>query len=183
MKLTKEENQKIVLGSLMLIGLVYGYFSFLLAPLEKDKQVLNKTIDSLPPKVTAARGQIEVAKAAERDAPKHEAFVEQVASMMPEGAPLAWFPPRLRDFFKRSGVENATVRLNHEAEDKSLGGFRKMIWGVELPKTDFIAFAAALAAMENEEPLVEVRSLQIESIREEPDSTRVTLTVQSIAKP
>lgn len=183
MKLTKEENQKIVLGTLMLIGLVYGYFSFLLAPLDQDKKTLNKAIDSLPPKVSAARSQIELAKTAERDAPKHEAFVEQVASMMPEGAPIAWFPPRLRDFFKRAGLENAVVRLNHEEADKSLGGFRKMVWGVEIPKADFLAFGAALAELENEEPLLEVKNLQVESIREEPDSARVTLTIQNIAKP
>ena len=33
MKLTKDQTQKIALGALMMIGVVYSYFDFLLGPI------------------------------------------------------------------------------------------------------------------------------------------------------
>ena len=61
-------------------------------------------------------------------------------------------------------------------------GFRRLSWSIDLPKIDFVAFASALAQLENEEPLLEVVSLQIDTNREDSESQRALLTVNNLVK-
>ena len=49
MKLGKEEIQKIVLGSLMLVGIVYVYFNMLLGPLVQRPGIVRQSIVDLEP--------------------------------------------------------------------------------------------------------------------------------------
>ncbi len=100
--------------------------------------------------------------------------------MIPEGSPVAWFPPRVSDFFKARGVDKAAARLNSETPEKTMVGFRRLAWSVELVKIDFIPFATALAQLENEEPLLEIASIHIEAMREDAESQRVLLTLHNI---
>jgi hypothetical protein len=45
-----------------------------------------------------------------------------------------------------------------------------------------VPFASALAQLENEEPLVEIVSLQIDTSREDSESQRALLTVNNLVK-
>ena len=72
--------------------------------------------------------------------------------------------------------------MNNEFPEKELPGFRRLSWGIDLPRVDFVPFAAALAQLENEEPLVEVVSLQIDTSREDSESQRALLTVNNLVK-
>lgn len=182
MKLGKEEIQKIFLGSLLLIGLVYCYFQFLLTPLSKKHKATETAIDALQPKIAEAQEQIRKTQRMEAAAPEAIARMQQIAAMIPEGSPVAWFPPRVAEILKREGVEKAQTRMNAETPERELEGFRRMAWGVEVTKTAFVPFAQALADFENAEPLAEVVGLQIEAGREALGSQRVTLTVNNIVK-
>ena len=102
--------------------------------------------------------------------------------MIPEGSPVAWFPTRLGDFFKKQGMDKAVTRMNSEAADKNLPGFRRMSWTVDLPRVDFISFASAIAQLENEEPLIEIATLQIDTSREEVDSQHILITLNNLVK-
>ena len=55
MKLGKDEIQKLVLGGLMLIGLIYGYFSMLLGPLSTRQESARKKIIALGPQIAEAK--------------------------------------------------------------------------------------------------------------------------------
>ena len=180
MKVGKDEIQKIGLGVLLLLGLIYGYFSFLLTPLKQRQAAAQKSIKALVPEIATARTQIRTTQTLEEKAPAAQAIVAQVNAMIPEGSPVAWFPPRLGEFFKSHGIEKATTRLNNEISEKQLPGFRRLSWGVDLPKVDFVRFGRALADLENQEPLLEVSSLQIETGREDVQSQRALLTVNNI---
>jgi hypothetical protein len=72
--------------------------------------------------------------------------------------------------------------MNGEVADKELPGFRKLVWGVDLPKVDFVPFAEALAALENEEPLFEIGSLQIDASREEVGMQHALITLNNLVK-
>jgi len=182
MKLGKDEIQKLGLGILLLLGLIYGYFAFLLTPLKQRRAAAQKSIEALTPEIAAARSQIRATQTLEESAPAAQARVAQVNAMIPEGSPVAWFPPRLAEFFKSHGVDKTSTRLNNEVVEKQLSGFRRLSWGVDLPKVDFVRFAQALAELENEEPLLEVASLQLETGREDVQSQRALLTVNNIVK-
>lgn len=182
MKLGKDEIQKIVLGALMLVGIVYVYFSMLLGPLLQRQVAVQKSIVDLEPQIAAAQLQIKKTAAIEAAAPNATRTLAQVTAMIPEGSPVAWFPTRVGDFFKKQGMDKAVTRMNSEAEDKHLPGFRRMSWSVDLPKVDFISFASALAQLENEEPLIEIATLQIDISREEVDSQHALITLNNLVK-
>jgi hypothetical protein len=182
MKLDKEEIQKLVLGSLLFIGVVYSYFDLLLGPLTKRQELTAASVKALGPEIANAKAQIERAKVAEKDAANADLPMRQVMAMIPDGAPVAWFPTRMTDFFKKQGIEKSSTRMTGEGLEKELPGFRRISWGVDLPKVDFVPFARALAALENEEPLLEVSTLQIDAARDEIELQHVVLTLNNIVK-
>lgn len=182
MKFGKEEIQKIILGALMFSGVVYSYFFLLLGPLSKHQEALQKSVVALGPEIAAAKAQIQRTKELEAGAPLRMATMKQVTAIMPDGSPVAWFPPRMGEFFKKQGLEKSTTRLQSEAPDKEMIGFRRIAWSIDLPKAGFVAFATALATLENEDPLIEVTTLQFDCSREDVEAQHVVLIVTNIAK-
>jgi hypothetical protein len=182
MKLGKDEIQKLFLGGLMLIGLIYGYFSMLLGPLSTRQENARKSITALGPQIAEAKAQMRRTQELERNAPSATMNAQQVEAMIPEGSPVAWFPPRVAEFFKRQGVDKSATKLNNEFPEKDLPGFRRMSWGVDLPKVEFAPFAAALAALENEEPLLEITSMQLDASRDDVESQHALITVNNLVK-
>jgi hypothetical protein len=180
MKLGKEEIQKIVLGVLLFFGVIYSYFDLLLGPLVKHQEVATRSVQTLIPGIANAKSQIEKAKLAEKDAPKATMPMRQVQAMIPEGSPVAWFPTKIADFFKKRGIDRVSTRISGETVDKELPRFRKLSWGVDIPKVDFITFAQAMAALENEEPLIEISALQIDASRDDVETQHVFITVNNL---
>ncbi len=182
MKLGKDEIQKLVLGVLLFFGLVYSYFDLLLGPLSKQQAGSRQSIAALGPEISKAKAQIEKARQLEANAESAQIISRQVDAMIPEGSPVAWFPPRIADFFKKQGIDKALTRLNGEVPDKEIPGFRKLLWGVDLPKVEFVPLAEAVAALENEEPLFEIATLQIDASREDVESQRALITLSNLVK-
>jgi hypothetical protein len=182
MKLDKEEIQKIILGALMFFGVVYSYFNLLLGPLQKRGEAYQASVTALGPEIANAKAQIKKTRELEAAAPGRMATTHQVEAMIPEGSPVAWFPPRVTDFFKKQGLDKASTKLNSETVDKDMVGFRRMFWGIDLPKVGFVPFATAVAALENEEPLVEINNLQLDASREDIEMQHALITVSNIVK-
>ncbi len=182
MKLGREEVQKIILAGLIVFGVIYSYFNLLLGPLGKRQEATQKSVTALGPEIASAKAQIKRTQELEAAAPAKMATTRQVTSMMPEGSPVAWFPPRVGDFFKKQGLDKSSTKLNAEAFDKDMVGFRRMSWGIDLPKVGFTPFATAVAALENEEPLLEINSLQLDASREDVEMQHALLTVTNIVK-
>ena len=55
-KLKKEEIQKIVLGGLLALGVVYGFFDILYFPLKKREKAKRISIDALEPEIEGEDG-------------------------------------------------------------------------------------------------------------------------------
>ena len=182
MKLTKDQIQKIVLGGMMFCGVIYAYFEFLLGPQTAGRERALKAAAALEPQITAARGQIAKTKAIEEKGPEAQHLLDQVQSMIPEGSPIAWLPTKVADLFKREGVEKATPRILNEAPEKELIGFSKITWAVDVPRVGFMTFAAALSALENEEPLMEVQSIEIEATRGDIQNQRITFNLLNLVR-
>jgi hypothetical protein len=182
MKLGKEETQKLVLGVLMAIGVLYGYFDQLLGPTKRARASATKTLEALAPKMSEARAQVVRVDELKQRLPQAEATLKQIDSMIPEGAPVAWFPPAVAEYFKRHGIEKVATRMNSDSPDPDAPGFRKISWTVDIPKAQFIPLGQALAGFENGEPLVHIDSITIEPLREEPDHQRASLTISSLVR-
>lgn len=182
MKLAKEEIQKIVLGVLLFFGVIYSYFNLLLGPLSKRQEVATRSIQTLVPGIAGAKAQIEKVKQMQKDSGKATLPMRQVQAMIPDGAPVAWFPTRLAGFFKKHGLDKVSTRISGEVPDKELPHFRKIAWGVDIPKVEFVPFAQAVAALENEEPLLEISAIQIDASRDDVETEHVFLTVNNLVK-
>jgi hypothetical protein len=182
MKLGKEETQKLVLGGLLLVGLLYGYFTMLLGPLATQQAKAEKTIKELEPQIAEAKKQIRKTEDIKKEAPAAIGVLDQLKSKLPEGAPVAWFPPRMAEFFKRQGVDKSSTRLINEFPEKDLPGFRKLVWAVDLPKTEFVPLGIAIAALENEEPLLQITNVAVEAVKDDPQNQHTVLTVATFVK-
>ena len=183
MKFRKEDVQKLALGLLLAIGVVYGYFSLLLGPLKRQQKSTMTSLSALEPEIKKAQADLERVKQIQAEAPKATATMAQIDAMIPEGAPVAWFPTVMGDFFKKQGVEKITTRMSSEVTEKDLAGYRRINWGVDVPRVDCLRFAASLAELENQELLVEIQGLTIESLKEEPEAQHVLLTLNNIVRP
>lgn len=182
MKLGKEEIQKLTLGILMLIGLVYSYFDMLLFPTLKRQEAVAKNIVSLQPEIAKAREQIKRTQELEKAAPEKTSVVPQVEALIPDGAPVAWFPPRMGDLFKRQGIDKVAAKMNTDMPEKEAPGFKRILWTIDFPKVDFVGYAKALAVLENEEPLVTITSLSLEPSAEDVEWQRALISVNNLVK-
>ncbi len=182
MKLSKDQIQKIALGSMLFCGVIYSYFEFLLGPLSTGREQAIKDAEALVPKIAVARAQLAKTKTIEAKAPASQVILEQVKAMIPEGAPIAWVPTKLTELFKREGVEKSSARMVGEHSEKELTGYTKFAWAVELPRVEFLTFAKALSVLENSEPLMEVQTLEIEAGRDDAQFQRVSLTLYNIVR-
>ena len=180
MKLGKDEIKKLALSTLLLVGLLYCYFSMLLGPLSQREARVRQEIKALTPQIETAKKQIALTKTLEAQEPANNEVLDQIRGLIPEGAPVAWFPPRLADFFKRQGIEKCTARLTNELPLKDVPGFRKLVWSIDLPKVGFIPLAIALSGLENEDPLLEITNLQVESNSADPEYQHAVLTANTI---
>ena len=111
-KLTKDQIQKIVLSTLMMIGLIYCYFTFLIAGLNKADLGNANSIEGLDKDIAKAQSTIKRSSSVEESARSAEETLAQVNDMIPDGAPIAWFPPRMTAFFARHNVKGITTRSN-----------------------------------------------------------------------
>jgi hypothetical protein len=181
-KLKKEEIQKIVLGALLALGVVYGFFDILYFPLKKREKAKRVSIDALEPEIAASQAKIARIGEIEKAEPEARKIIDRIEAMMPEGSPVAWFPTLINDFFKGQRIEKVTTRLASEAPDKDIPSYKRVVWSIELPKTECVSFASSLAEFENEAMLVEIQGIVVETQPEEPAFQRVTLAVNNIVK-
>ncbi len=161
MKLDKEQGKKVILSAILLCALLYCYFNLLLGPLAANEVRAEKTMKELRPQIAAAKLQIKQTQAIEARAPVASETLEQIKGMIPDGAPVAWFPPRMAEFFKRQGIDKTATRQTGEQAAPDLAGFKKLTWTIDLPKVEFVPLAIAIAGLENEEPLLEVTGVSI----------------------
>jgi hypothetical protein len=182
MKLSKDQIQKAALGAMLFVGVTYSYFEFLLGPLSTGRENAKRDAAELTPKIAAARAQIAKTKAIEEKAPASKLVLDQVQAMIPQGSPVAWVPTDLAELFKREGVEKTSARMSGEPAEKELTGFGKCAWAVEIPSVEFTTFGKALAALENEEPLMEIQSMEIEAGRSDVQFQHVFLNLHNIVR-
>lgn len=182
MKLGKDEIQKMFLGVLLMIGLLYAYFTMLLGPLDTAEAAANSVIKDKGPMVEADKKIIKLAKERKAAADEADATLSQVNKLIPDGSPVAWFPPLIIEFFKRQGIEKCAVHRGDEGVDKNLTGFKELSWGLDISHVEVVPLAGAIATFENEHPLMEINSLQIESGKDNVQYQTARMNVGTVIK-
>ena len=183
-KFTKDQLQKIILSALMMVGLIYCYFTFLIAGLNKSDRDTAAAIEGLDKQIATAKSGVKRSASVEEQARSSEELLAQVNDMVPDGAPIAWFPPRMNTFFARHGVKGVTVRSAgiDAGPDAVMKDYRNANWTVDIPQVGATALGITVAGLENEEKLLEITRLQVSSQADAPEKQRVSLNLLTLLK-
>ena len=180
-KLSKDQIQKLLLSGMGFIVLVYVYFSFFLGPLNSSRDSMLNQINDLQTKVAGSKSELTKTANLEKQALTATTRFAALKALSPEGAPIAWFPPRIRTFFGNQGIDKVTARMEGSGsyKEKDLENWSRYTWIIDLPQADFASLGKAIAALENTEPLLSVMRLNVKALPEDPQFQQVTITANT----
>lgn len=180
-KFNKDQVQKIVLSAIGFVGLIYVYFTFFLGPLNKSRANADATIADLQSKIASSKSEMAKANSLEERAAVATGRFAALKAMSPEGAPIAWFPPRIKVLFANEDIEKVTVRLENSVPFKQpeMEEWSHYNWLMDLPQTDYATVGKAIAALENSEPLLAVTRITIKAVGDEPQFQQVSINATS----
>ncbi|HYJ07233.1 MAG TPA: hypothetical protein VEX43_19040 [Chthoniobacterales bacterium] len=181
LKLTKDQIQKLMLSTIGFIVLVYVYFSFFLGPLNRSRDSMLATINEVQGKIDSSKNEITKASNLEKQATTATTRFAALKALSPEGAPIAWFPPRMKTFFANQQMDKATARLENSVayKEADLANWMRHNWLIELPQADFSILGKAVAALENSEPLLSLTRVNIRALPDDQQFQQVTLTAST----
>jgi len=180
-KLSKDQIKKLLLSGMGFVVLIYVYFSFFLGPLNDSRDATLKQINELQDKVTNSKSELTKTAKLEKQAETATSRFAALKALSPEGAPIAWFPPRMKTFFANQEIDKATARLETSAayKETDLANWMRYTWLIEIPQADFASLGKAIASLENSEPLLSITRLTIKALPEDPQFQQVTITAST----
>jgi hypothetical protein len=179
--MSKDQIKKLMLSAMGFVVLIYVYFSFFLGPLNTSRDSMLSQITQLQDKVAGSKAELTKTAKLEKQAETATKRFAALKALSPEGAPIAWFPPRMKAFFANQEIDKATARLESSSayKESDLAGWMRYSWVIELPQTDFSTLGKALAALENAEPLMSVMRITIKALPEDPQFQQVSLNAST----
>lgn len=180
-KLSKDQIKKLMLSAMGFVVLIYVYFSFFLGPLNTSRNTMLGQIDEFQGKVSNSKNELTKTAKLEKQAETATTRFAALKALSPEGAPIAWFPPRMKAFFANQEIDKATARLETSAafKETDLESWMRYNWLLELPQADFATLGKAVAALENSEPLLSITRISIKALPEDPQFQQVTLSAST----
>jgi hypothetical protein len=180
-KLNKDQIQKICLSVLGFIALIYVYLHFFLGPLNKSRAAMTKNIADVQAKTISSKAEMKKTANLEIQAKEATGRYEALKATTADGAPIAWFPPKMRTFFGTQGIDKVTARLESSADFKQpeLSDWIKDMWAIELPQSEYGTLGEAFANLENTEPLLAIQHLVIHAVPDEPQYQQVSFLAQT----
>ena len=177
-KLKKDQVQKLALSAIGFVALIYVYFSFFLGPLNRSRDSMLVSTKDLQSKVAGSKNEMSKASNLERQATTATTRFAALKALSPEGAPIAWFPPRMKAFFGAQQIDKVTARLESSAayKETDLSGWMRYNWIIDLPQTEFSTLGQAVAALENREPLLAINRISMRALPDDPQFQQVTLS-------
>lgn len=181
-KLNKDQIQKIGLSAVGFVILLYVYFSFFLGPLNKSRDGMLSKIKDKQSKLDSSKSELSKAKSLEQQAKTATARFAALKALNPEGAPIAWFPPRIKVFFANHQIDKAVARLENNSGFKQaeLSAWMKYTWSIDLPQADYAVLGKAIADLENSEPLLSLTKVTIRALPDQPQAQQVVLMASNV---
>lgn len=180
--LNKDQIQKLALSAMGFVILLYVYFSFFLGPLNKSRNTMKDRINVLQDKLNSSKGEMGKTVHLEQQAKAATTRFAALKALSPEGAPIAWFPPRIKVFFANQQIDKAGAKLdgNTPFKQAELSEWIKYNWTIDLPQADYDLLGKALADLENSEPLLSIAKIKIQAMPDQPQFQQVALNTVTI---
>ena len=181
-KLSKDQIKKLLLSAMGFVFLLYVYFTFFLGPLQRIRDGALAQIADRQQKIDGSKTEMAKAANLERQAKDATARFTALKALCPEGAPIAWFPPRMKTFFASQQIDRAVARLesNSNFKQSELAAWTKYNWLIDLPQADFAAIGKSIAEMENTQPLLSITKLSIHVLPEQPQFQQVAIAATTV---
>jgi len=181
-KLNKDQIKKLALSAMGFVFLLYVYFSFFLGPLQKARDATLAQIADRQNKIDTSKTEDSKSATLERQAKDAMARFAALKALAPEGAPIAWFPPRMKAFFADQGIDRAVARLesNTNFKQNELSAWTKYNWLIELPQADFAALGKSICELENTQPLLAVTKLSVHVSPDQPQFQQVAISATMV---
>ena len=181
-RLNPDQIKKLALSTMGFVFLLYVYFTFFLGPLNKSHQAALAAIADRQHKIDTSKSEMSKASNLERQAKDATSRFSALKTLSPEGAPIAWFPPRMKSFFADRNIEKVVARLESVTTPKEpeLSAWTKYNWLIELPRTDYALLGQAVAALENTEPLLCITKLSIHLVPDQPQFQQVAIAATTV---
>jgi hypothetical protein len=161
---TKEERQRLMLGALLLIGVLYGYFGLLLSPIElgithADRAITerNQQIASNGVELRALREEI-----ARLDRPILDTTANELIATAPESH-LATTPSTLSRIFDQHRLPKPDARAAMLLPFAGREDLQRAVWELKLRQADALQAGEVIASLENEFVLGEMREIALET--------------------
>lgn len=176
-KLSKDQIKKVLLCGMGFVVLVYVYFSFFLGPLNSSRDAALAQITELQDKVANSKNELSKTSRLEKQAETATSRFAALKALSPEGAPIAWFPPRIKAFFAGKEIDKAAARLESSGayKETDLASWMRYNWVIDIPQAEFSSLGQALASLENNEPLLAITRLTVKALPEDPQFQQVTI--------
>jgi hypothetical protein len=176
-KFNKDQIQKIGLTGVGFVILLYVYFSFFLGPLNRSRAGMQAAIADKQAKLASSQENLNKAAKLEQQAKTATARFAALKALNPEGAPIAWFPPRIKVFFANQQIDKATARLENSSAFKQpeLANWMKYVWVIDIPQADYGRLGNAIAELENTEALLAISKLSIRATPDQPEFQQIVL--------
>lgn len=180
-KLTKDQLQKLVLSTMGFFALLYVYFSFFLGPLNASRDSMLAQIQDVEGKIGNSKNELTKTANLEKQATNATTRFAALKALSPEGAPIAWFPPRIKTFFMNQEIDRASARLEKSDayKEADLSAWMRYNWSIDLPQTDFVTLGKAVAGLENSEPLLSIMRITIRALPDDPQFQSVNLNAST----
>jgi hypothetical protein len=177
-----DQIKKISLSSMGFVFLLYVYFSFFLGPLNRSRNSMFDAMKDKQAKLDSSKGEMAKAATLEHQAKAATTRFAALKSLNSEGAPIAWFPPRIKVFFANEQIDKVVARLENNTafKDPELAAWMKYNWMLELPQAEYTTFGKAIADLENAEPLLSITKLTIHASPDHPQTQQIDLMVSNI---
>jgi len=178
----KDQIQKIALSLVGFVILLYVYFNFFLGPLNRSRNTMLTSMKDKQSKLDSSKSEMSKAASLEQEAKTATTRFAAFKALNPEGAPIAWFPPRIKVFFANEQVDKAVARLEGSFGFKQaeLADWLRYNWVINIPQADYARLGKAIADLENTEPLLSVAKISIHSLQDQPQFQQVDLVASNI---
>jgi hypothetical protein len=179
--ISKDQMKKLMLSAMGFVVLIYVYFSFFLGPLNTSRSSTLGQITQLQDKIAGSKAEMAKTVKLEKQAEAATQRFAALKGLSPEGAPIAWFPPRMKAFFATQEIDRVTARMESSGayKESDLSGWTRYNWVIEIPQTDFSTLGKAVAGLENAEPLLSVMRITIKALPDDPQFQQVTLNAST----
>ena len=185
MKWNKDQIQKAFLVGMLCGGGLYYYMVEMLGPIAKREMSASKEIAALEPKLKEAKSKIlrtNAIEAGDIHATEARAIYAIMKKKIPDGQPVAWLPTRFAEFFKQQGVGKPIFRSNPEQIESDFSGYKISSWNIDLSGVSFDTLGVVLADFENQEGLMQITNLQIDTLAADTEVHHAQITISTLVK-